>query len=165
MQNQFFFREGFKFLKCFKLSQTDLSNVTAEGLKIGVNLVNREKFKDLVAQDGIFVADFYADWCEKYPIVSIEDGLAEDDWAGYKLLTEKLGKKVQIVGDDLFVTNIERLAMGIEQKVGNSILIKLNQIGTVSETIDSINLAKKAKYTSIVSHRSGETEDTTMLIS
>jgi enolase len=108
------------------------------------------------------MVNFYADWCAKYPIVSIEDGLAEDDWVGYKVLTEKLGKKVQIVGDDLFVTNIERLAMGIEQGVGNSILIKLNQIGTVSETIDAINLAKKAKYTSIISHRSGETEDTTI---
>ncbi len=105
---------------------------------------------------------FYADWCSKYPIVSIEDGLAEDDWAGYKLMTEKLGKKTQVVGDDLFVTNIDRLKMGIEQSVGNSILIKLNQIGTVSETIDSINMAKKAGYTSIISHRSGETEDTTI---
>lgn len=105
---------------------------------------------------------FYVDWCTKYPIASIEDGLAEDDWAGYKLLTEKLGSKVQIVGDDLFVTNIERLGRGINEKVGNSILIKLNQIGTVSETIDAINLAKSAKYTSIISHRSGETEDTTI---
>lgn len=105
---------------------------------------------------------FYADWCAKYPIASIEDGLAEDDWAGYKLLTEKLGDKVQIVGDDLFVTNIERLARGIKEKVGNSILIKLNQIGTVSETIDAVNMAKKAGYTSIISHRSGETEDTTI---
>lgn len=108
------------------------------------------------------MVNFYVDWCSKYPIVSIEDGLAEDDWSGYKLLTEKLGKKVQIVGDDLFVTNIDRLKMGIEQNVGNSILIKLNQIGTVSETIDSINMAKKAKYTSIISHRSGETEDVTI---
>lgn len=105
---------------------------------------------------------FYADWCAKYPILSIEDGLAEDDWKGYKLMTEKLGKEVQIVGDDLFVTNIDRLKMGIEQGVANSILIKLNQIGTVSETIDSVNLAKKAGYTSIISHRSGETEDTTI---
>ncbi len=108
------------------------------------------------------MVSFYADLCAKYPIASIEDGLAEDDWAGYKLLTEKLGDKVQIVGDDLFVTNIERLARGIKEKVGNSILIKLNQIGTVSETIDAINLAKKAGYTSIISHRSGETEDTTI---
>lgn len=105
---------------------------------------------------------FYENWCAKYPIASIEDGLAEDDWAGYKLMTKKLGKKVQIVGDDLFVTNIERLQRGIDENVGNSILIKLNQIGTVSETIDAINLAKKAGYTSIISHRSGETEDTTI---
>jgi enolase len=105
---------------------------------------------------------FYADWCAKYPIISIEDGLAEDDWAGYKLLTEKLGKKVQIVGDDLFVTNISRLERGIEEKVGNSILIKLNQIGTVSETIDAVNMAHKAGYTAIISHRSGETEDVTI---
>ncbi len=108
------------------------------------------------------MVDFYAAWCAKYPIVSIEDGLAEDDWVGYELLTKKLGKKVQIVGDDLFVTNISRLARGIEAGVGNSILIKLNQIGTVSETIDAVNMAKKAGYTSIISHRSGETEDTTI---
>jgi enolase len=108
------------------------------------------------------MVSFYADLCSKYPIVSIEDGLAEDDWAGYAALTAKLGKKVQIVGDDLFVTNIDRLSRGIEEHVGNSILIKLNQIGTVSETIDAINLAKKAGYTSIISHRSGETEDTTI---
>jgi enolase len=108
------------------------------------------------------MVDFYAEWCAKYPIVSIEDGLAEDDWEGYKLMTDKLGKKIQIVGDDLFVTNIDRLKMGIEKGVGNSILIKLNQIGTVSETIDAINMAKRAKYTSIISHRSGETEDTTI---
>lgn len=108
------------------------------------------------------MVNFYVDWCAKYPIVSIEDGLSEDDWDGYKIMTEKLGKNVQIVGDDLFVTNIDRLKMGIEKGVGNSILIKLNQIGTVSETIDSINMAKKAGYTSIISHRSGETEDTTI---
>jgi enolase len=108
------------------------------------------------------MVNFYADWCERYPIISIEDGLAEDDWDGYKLMTEKLGKKVQIVGDDLFVTNIDRLKMGIEKGVGNSILIKLNQIGTVSETIDAVNMAKKAGYTSIISHRSGETEDATI---
>lgn len=108
------------------------------------------------------MVNFYADWCAKYPIVSIEDGLAEDDWDGYKLLTEKLGKKVQIVGDDLFVTNIDRIKVGIEKGVGNSILIKLNQIGTVSETIDAINMAKKAGFTSIISHRSGETEDVTI---
>jgi len=98
----------------------------------------------------------------KYPIISIEDGLAEDDWAGYKKMTDKLGKKIQIVGDDLFVTNIERLGKGIAEGIANSILIKLNQIGTVSETIDAVNLAGKAGYTSIISHRSGETEDTTI---
>ena len=108
------------------------------------------------------MVEFYADWCKKYPIVSIEDGLSEDDWAGYKLLTEKIGKKTQVVGDDLFVTNIERLARGIKEGSANSILIKLNQIGTVSETIDAVNMAKKAGYTSIISHRSGETEDTTI---
>jgi enolase len=105
---------------------------------------------------------WYTEMCAKYPIISIEDGLAEDDWDGYKKLTAALGDKVQLVGDDLFVTNIERLKMGIDQGVGNSILIKLNQIGTVSETIDAINLAKSAGYTSIISHRSGETEDTTI---
>lgn len=105
---------------------------------------------------------FYENWCAKYPIVSIEDGLSEDDWVGYALMTQKLGKKVQIVGDDLFVTNIARLKRGIDEHVGNSILIKLNQIGTVSETIDAVNMAKKAGYTSIISHRSGETEDTTI---
>ncbi len=105
---------------------------------------------------------FYVDWCAKYPIISIEDGLSEDDWMGYKLLTQKLGKKVQIVGDDLFVTNITRLERGIAEKTGNSILIKLNQIGTVSETIDAVNMAHKAGYTAIISHRSGETEDTTI---
>lgn len=108
------------------------------------------------------MVDFYANWLEKYPIISIEDGLAEDDWDGYKLMTEKLGNKVQIVGDDLFVTNIERLQKGIDLGTTNSILIKLNQIGTVSETIDAINMAKEANYTSVVSHRSGETEDSTI---
>lgn len=105
---------------------------------------------------------FYENWVSKYPIVSIEDGLAEDDWSAWSLMTKKLGKKIQIVGDDLFVTNIKRLEKGIKEKAGNSILIKLNQIGTVSETIEAINMAKKAGYTSVVSHRSGETEDTTI---
>jgi enolase len=108
------------------------------------------------------MVEYYADWVKKYPIVSIEDGLAEDDWAGYELLTKELGDKVQIMGDDLFVTNVERLQMGIEKHVGNSILIKLNQIGTVTETIEAIKLASKNKYTSIISHRSGETEDVTI---
>jgi enolase len=103
---------------------------------------------------------FWADWARKYPIVSIEDGLAEDDWAGWKLLTNELGREIQLVGDDLFVTNTRRLARGIEEGVANSILIKVNQIGTVSETLDAIDLARENRYTSIISHRSGETEDT-----
>lgn len=98
----------------------------------------------------------------KYPIISIEDGLAEDDWDGWKKLTDRLGSKVQLVGDDLFVTNTERLAQGIEKGIGNSILIKVNQIGTITETFDAIEMAKKAGYTAVVSHRSGETEDTTI---
>ncbi|MDP3790558.1 MAG: phosphopyruvate hydratase [Candidatus Omnitrophota bacterium] len=106
--------------------------------------------------------EFYSRWVSKYPIVSIEDGLAEDDWDGWKKLTERLGKTTQLVGDDLFVTNVKRLRMGIEKKVANSILIKVNQIGTLSETLDSIDLAKKHGYTAVVSHRSGETEDTTI---
>lgn len=105
---------------------------------------------------------FYEEWVNKYPIISIEDGLAEDDWTGYQLLTKKIGGKIQLVGDDLFVTNVKRLETGIEKKVCNSILIKLNQIGTVSETIEAIKMAKAAGYTSIISHRSGETEDTTI---
>ena len=108
------------------------------------------------------MVEYYANWVKKYPIVSIEDGLAEDDWAGYELMTKKLGGKTQIVGDDLFVTNVERLARGIKSNVGNSILIKVNQIGTITETIDAVKMAKKAGYTSIISHRSGETEDTTI---
>ncbi|HUT53365.1 MAG TPA: phosphopyruvate hydratase [bacterium] len=108
------------------------------------------------------MVEFYADLCDRYPIVSIEDGLAEDDWKGWKLMTEKLGNKIQLVGDDLFVTNTARLAQGIKQGVANSILIKVNQIGTLSESMDAINLASAAGYTSVVSHRSGETEDTTI---
>jgi enolase len=103
---------------------------------------------------------FWADWARQYPIVSLEDGFAEDDWDGWKLVTDELGGKVQLVGDDLFVTNIERLQRGIDDGVGNSILIKLNQIGSVSETIDAINLARQNGYTAVISHRSGETEDT-----
>jgi len=103
---------------------------------------------------------FWSDWVNKYPIVSIEDGLAEDDWEGWKLLTDELGDKIQIVGDDLFVTNPERLARGIDNGVANSILIKLNQIGTVSETLDAIEMARRNGYTAVISHRSGETEDT-----
>jgi enolase len=108
------------------------------------------------------MVDFWADWVRQFPIVSLEDGLAEDDWAGWKLITDKIGKKVQLVGDDLFVTNTQRLAMGIEQGVANSILIKVNQIGTLTETLDAIEMAHKAGYTAVISHRSGETEDTTI---
>lgn len=106
--------------------------------------------------------DFIVSLAEKYPIISIEDGLAEEDWESWKVLTEKLGDKVQLVGDDLFVTNIKRLQKGIDNKTANSILIKLNQIGTLTETLDAIELAKRNGYTAVVSHRSGETEDTTL---
>lgn len=106
------------------------------------------------------LVDFYAKLVSDFPIVSIEDGVAEDDWDGWKIITEKMGSKIQLVGDDLFVTNINRLREGIERRVANSILIKLNQIGTISETIDTINLARQFGYTAVVSHRSGETEDT-----
>jgi len=106
------------------------------------------------------MVDFYSNWVRQYPIVSIEDGLAENDWEGWALLTRELGKKIQLVGDDLFVTNTERLRRGIEVGIGNSILIKLNQIGTLTETLDAIELAKNNGYAAVVSHRSGETEDT-----
>jgi len=105
---------------------------------------------------------FWADWVKKYPIISIEDGLAEEDWAGWKILTEELGDRVQLVGDDLFVTNTKRLARGIREGCTNSILIKLNQIGTLSETLEAIQMAKHAGYTCVISHRSGETEDSTI---
>ncbi len=107
-------------------------------------------------------ADYLASWSERYPILSIEDGMAENDWAGWKLLTERLGRRVQLVGDDVFVTNTKILAEGIKQGIGNSILIKINQIGTLTETFAAIEMAKRAGYTSVISHRSGETEDTTI---
>jgi len=105
------------------------------------------------------MADFWVEWAKKYPIISLEDGMAEDDWEGWKALTAKLGKKIQLVGDDLFVTNTERLSKGIEEGVANSILIKVNQIGTLTETYEAVEMAKKARYTAVVSHRSGETSD------
>ena len=108
------------------------------------------------------MVDLYEEWVNNFPIVTIEDGLDEEDWAGWKVLTERLGKKVQLVGDDLFVTNTERLERGIEAGVANSILIKVNQIGTITETLDAIEMAKRAGYTAVISHRSGETEDTTI---
>jgi len=108
------------------------------------------------------MVDYWAGWCAKYPIISIEDGCAEDDWNGWKLLTEKLGSKIQLVGDDLFVTNVNRLQKGIDQHIANSILIKVNQIGSITETLDAIQLATRNKYTNVMSHRSGETEDATI---
>ena len=113
-------------------------------------------------RDGKEQADYLSDLADKYPIISIEDGMDENDWEGWKYLTEKIGGKVQLVGDDLFVTNIERLSRGINESIGNSILIKVNQIGTLSETIDAVSMAHNAGYTTVMSHRSGETEDTTI---
>ena len=127
--------------------------MTSEGVEMtseGVEMTSEE------------MVDYLAGLCEKYPIISIEDGMAEDDWDGWKKLTKKLGKKVQLVGDDLFVTNEERLVQGIEKGVANAILIKVNQIGTLTETFNAIETAKRAGYTCIISHRSGETEDTTL---
>ncbi|MBR6430850.1 MAG: phosphopyruvate hydratase, partial [Oscillospiraceae bacterium] len=108
------------------------------------------------------MVDMWVDFCNKYPIISLEDCMGEDDWAGWKMLTDALGHKVQLVGDDLFVTNVSRIKTGIEKGVANSVLIKLNQIGTLTETLDAIQLANRAGYTTVVSHRSGETEDTTI---
>jgi enolase len=115
--------------------------------------------KELTAEK---MVEFYEDWVKKYPILSIEDGMAEDDWDGWKIMTDRLGDKIQVVGDDLFVTNTERLARGIKESIANSILIKVNQIGSLTETLDAIELAHKAGYTTIISHRSGETEDSTI---
>lgn len=108
------------------------------------------------------MVEMYKGFCDRYPIISIEDGLGEDDWEGWKLLTDELGDRVQLVGDDLFVTNTDRIRMGIQKKVANSVLIKLNQIGTLTETLDAIQMAHRAGYTAVISHRSGETEDTTI---
>ena len=108
------------------------------------------------------MVEFWKKWIKKYPIISLEDGLAEDDWAGWKKLTAAVGDKVQLVGDDLFVTNVKRLQQGIDEKVANSILVKVNQIGTLSETINAVEMAHRSAYTSVMSHRSGETEDTTI---
>jgi enolase len=112
--------------------------------------------------DSAGIVNWYAELVAKYPIVSIEDGCAEDDWAGWKMQTEKLGAKVQLVGDDLFVTNVTRLERGIKEGIANSILVKVNQIGTLSETFDAVRMAHRAGYTSVMSHRSGETEDSTI---
>ncbi|MEX0822814.1 MAG: phosphopyruvate hydratase [Balneolaceae bacterium] len=120
------------------------------------------KWSDGSEKDADAMVEFWSTWAEKYPIISIEDGMYEDDWEGWKKLTDAIGEKIQLVGDDLFVTNTTRLAKGIKMEVGNSILIKVNQIGTLTETFDAIEMAHKNGYTSVISHRSGETEDTTI---
>jgi enolase len=137
---------------------------------LGMDVASTEFYKDgkyvLEGEGKSFTSsefvDLLASWVEKYPIITIEDGCSEDDWEGWKLLTEKLGHKVQLVGDDLFVTNTERLGRGIEEGIGNSILIKVNQIGTLTETFEAIEMAKRAGYTAVISHRSGESEDSTI---
>jgi enolase len=137
---------------------------------IALDPASSEFYKDgkyELAREGVTLTpaemvDYYVKWVAKYPIISIEDGMAEDDWEGWRLLNEKIGSKVQLVGDDLYVTNINRLSQGIAQRASNSILIKLNQIGTLTETIAAINMAQQAGWTAVVSHRSGETEDTTI---
>jgi enolase len=131
------------------------SEIYEDGTYIMANEAQAKKS----AQD---MVDFYADLVERYPIISIEDGMAENDWDGWKLMTEKLGKKIQIVGDDLFVTNTKILREGIEKEIANSILIKVNQIGTLTETLEAIEMAKRAGYTAVISHRSGETEDSSI---
>ena len=141
-----------------------------EDMFIAIDAASSEYYKDgkyVLEHEGktltgAEMVDFLENWVNKYPIISIEDGMAEEDWEGWKLLTERLGKKVQLVGDDLFVTNTERLERGIDLGVGNSILIKLNQIGTLTETLNAIEMANRAGYTAVISHRSGETEDTTI---
>ncbi|GAA0756686.1 MULTISPECIES: phosphopyruvate hydratase [Clostridium] len=141
-----------------------------EDMFIAIDAASSEYYKDgkyVLEHEGktltaAEMVDFLENWVNKYPIISIEDGMAEEDWEGWKLITERLGKKVQLVGDDLFVTNTERLERGIDLGVGNSILIKLNQIGTLTETLNAIEMANRAGYTAVISHRSGETEDTTI---
>ncbi|HET9328827.1 MAG TPA: phosphopyruvate hydratase [Candidatus Eisenbacteria bacterium] len=136
-----------------------LDVAASELFRDGVYVLQGEKGRRL---DAAGLVGYYADLCGRYPIVSIEDGLAEDDWAGWKVLTDKLGRRIQLVGDDLFVTNVERLGRGIREGIGNSILVKLNQIGTLSETLDAVAMAQGAGYTAVISHRSGETEDVTI---
>jgi len=156
--------------------QTIIAAIERAGYKpgvdvfLGMDVASTEFFKDgkyeLEGEGKSFTSAEFVDllesWVNKYPIITIEDGCAEDDWEGWKLLTERLGGKVQLVGDDLFVTNTKRLAQGIEQGIANSILIKVNQIGTLTETFDAIEMAKRAGYTAVVSHRSGESEDSTI---
>ncbi len=156
--------------------QTIISAIERAGYKpgedvfLGMDVASTEFYKDgkyhLEGEGKSYTSeefvDLLASWVDKYPIITIEDGCSEDDWAGWKLLTEKLGGKVQLVGDDLFVTNTERLEQGIEKGIGNSILVKVNQIGTLTETFDAIEMAKRAGYTAVISHRSGESEDSTI---
>ena len=144
--------------------------VVGEDIVFAIDAASSEFYKDgkyhLAGEGKVKTAaemvEYYAELCEKYPIYSIEDGLAEEDWEGWKLLTDRLGKTVQLVGDDLFVTNTERLSRGIKEDTANAILIKVNQIGTLTETFDAIEMAKRAGYTAVISHRSGETEDSTI---
>jgi len=149
---------------------TKAGYIAGEDILLGLDVASSEFYKD-----GIYTLEsenlklnsqeflqYLTPWFEKYPIITIEDGMAEDDWEGWKLLTEALGKNIQLVGDDLFVTNTSILSKGIEEGIGNSILIKVNQIGTLTETLNAINMAKEAGYTVVISHRSGETEDTTI---
>jgi enolase len=142
-----------------------------EQIYLGLDPASTEIFEDGVTYhlkkegrrlSGVEMVDYYAEWVGKYPILSIEDGLSEDDWKSWKLMTERLGGKIQIVGDDLFVTNTQRIARGLKEKSANSVLIKLNQIGTLTETLAAVRMAQRAGWTAVVSHRSGETEDTTI---
>jgi enolase len=156
--------------------QTIIAAIERAGYKpgvdvfLGMDVASTEFFKDgkyhLEGEGRSFTpsefVDLLASWADKYPIISIEDGCSEDDWEGWKLLTDKLGGKVQLVGDDLFVTNTQRLSQGIDQGIGNSILVKVNQIGSLTETFDAIEMAKRAGYTAVISHRSGESEDSTI---
>ena len=149
---------------------SDAGYIAGKEIMIAIDAASSEFYKDgqyVLASENRSLSsaqfvDLLASWVDQYPIISIEDGMDENDWAGWKLLTERIGDKVQLVGDDLFVTNTKILSKGIEQGVGNSILIKVNQIGTLTETLAAINMAKDAGYTAVVSHRSGETEDTTI---
>ncbi|MFM2323761.1 phosphopyruvate hydratase [Brachymonas denitrificans] len=150
---------------------SDAGYTAGQDIVLGLDCASSEFYKDgkyvLEGEGGVQLsaeewANMLATWCDKYPIISIEDGMAEGDWDGWKLLTEKLGTKVQLVGDDLFVTNTKILQEGIEKNIANSILIKINQIGTLTETFEAIEMAKRAGYTAVISHRSGETEDSTI---
>ena len=150
---------------------TDAGYTPGQDIVLGLDCASSEFFKDgqyvLAGEGGLSLSaeqwtDMLATWCDKYPIISIEDGMAEGDWDGWKLLTDKLGQKVQLVGDDLFVTNTKILKEGIDKHIGNSILIKINQIGTLTETLAAIEMAKRAGYTAVISHRSGETADSTI---